>query len=498
MALASVWEDRHPRPDAAEPAVSGEWDVIVVGAGITGLATAALLARAGRRVAVLEARHVGAGTTGRSTAKVSLLQGTHYSRIARRHPVPTLRRYAEANTAALAWLTGFCAEHGVDAQTRPAYTYATGDQGARAVRTELEALHRAGLGQATWVDEAPLPFPVTGAVLMPDQRQVDPLELLGALAAHARAHGAEIVEGARVRRVDGHDPVRVTTTAGHAVARTVVLATNMPILDRGGFFARAKPARSYGLAYRTPEPAVDAMYLSADSPTRSLRDAPDGDGGSLLLVGGNGHRTGSPVSERDRLDDLRAWTARHFPGAEETHAWSAQDFVAHHGLPYVGPLVPGRDDVLVAGGYSKWGLTNGLAAALALSGRVLGDRPGWASAFAPWSSRELAGLPESARLNAVVAVELAGGWLRPLRHPGPGDAPGEGEGVVRLDRPGLPTATSRVDGVERRVSAVCTHLGGVVRWNDAERSWDCPLHGSRFDPDGEVLDAPATCGLRRR
>ena len=332
------------------------------------------------------------------------------------------------------------------------------------MRAELDALHRAGVHEATWVDEALLPFPIHGAVRLADQCQLDPLDLLDALAAHAIDHGATLVEGVRVRSVHGRDPYTLETEAGTATAGTVVLATNLPILDRGGFFARAEPARSYGLAFRTPEQAVDGMYLSADSPSRSLRDAPADDGvGSLLLVGGEGHKTGSSTSEAGRLDTLRAWTHEHYPDAVETHAWSAQDYVPGHALPYAGPILPGAERLLVAGGYSKWGMTNGVAAALALSGRILGGHQEWARAFEPWSTRELSGIPGSVRLNAEVAYEMTTGWVRRL-------------------------ATSDD-------SPVCTHLGGVLRWNDAEESWDCPLHGSRFGPDGEVLDGPATCPL---
>ena len=501
MTLTSVWRDRHPVPPLAPADVSGEWDVVVIGAGITGLTTAALLARAGSTVLVLEARHLGAGTTGGSTAKVSVQQGTQFSRIARRHPVSVLRKYADANVEALAWVERFCAEHDVAVQHRSAYTYATTPSGLRSVRSELAALHRGGVEKATWVDDLALPFRVRGAVMVPDQLQLDPLELLDALAAEARTHDATIVEGARVHRVNrGHGdlPYDLVTDVGSARAGTVVVATNMPILDRGAFFARAKPARSYGLAFRTSEPAVDAMYLSADTPTRSLRDTPAAGGdGSLLLVGGDGHKTGAATSEHSHLDGLREWTLGHYPGAVETHAWSAQDYVPHHALPWVGPILPGADRLLVAGGYSKWGMTNGVAAALALAGRILGGHQEWAAAFDPWSSRELAGLPESARLNASVAVELTTGWLRPLLTLGSGEVD-EGAGEVRFDRIGTPTAVCRVDGVEHAVSGVCSHLGGIVRWNDAERSWDCPLHGSRFDPEGRLLEGPATCGLRRR
>ena len=497
MTRPSVWEDRHPRTPSAAAEVTGEADVVVVGGGLTGLTTALLLGRAGRRVVVLEADHVGAGTTGRSTAKVSLLQGTRLSQISGKHPDSVLRAYVEGNREAQAWVEHFCAQHGVDLQHRPAYTYANGARGEREVRQEHEAAQRAGL-PTEWVDEVDLPFPTRGAVRLADQVQVDPLALVQALAREATAHGVTVLEGTRVLEVTRGGPYRLQTEHGAIDAVTVVIATNIPMLDRGGFFARMKPARSYGLTFRTPGPAVDGMYLSADQPSRSLRDVPDGPAGDLLMVGGNGHPTGRGGSTEQRLDEIRAWTLEHWPGAQETHAWSAQDFLPHHELPFAGPLVPGNDHLLMAGGYSKWGMTNAVAASLALSGRILGGHLEWADAWRTWRGRETRGLAKAALVNAEVGWHLTQGWVKPLL-PGRGATPEEGQGTVHGE--GLlrrPVAVSRTDGQEKRVSAICTHLGGIVAWNDSERSWDCPLHGSRFDADGKVLDAPATCGLARR
>jgi glycine/D-amino acid oxidase-like deaminating enzyme len=469
MTLPSLWQDRHPRTPQQEPVeIGGPYDVAVIGAGLTGLTTALLLGRAGQSVVVLEAGYVGAATTGRSTAKISCLQGSRLSTIAGKHADSVVREYVAAQQEGLAWLSRFCDDHDVPVQRRPAVSYAYTAEGEGTLRRELELATGAGL-PAEWANDLPLPFPTRGGVRLADQLQVDPMELLDALSLEAAAHGVHLVEQARVTKVKDSGPIRLTTEAGEVAATRVVVATNMPILDRGGYFARMKPQRSYSLAFRTPTQVVDAMYLSVDQPSRSLRDVPD-DHGSLLLVGGNGHKVGADVDTAARVQELHRWTLEYWPEAEQTHAWSAQDYEPHHELPFAGPLLPGQDEILMAGGYSKWGLTNAVAAALALSAQILGGHIAWAEAFRTWSRHEVPGLGMAAVLNGEVGLEMARGWTAAL-----------------LGR------TVRQDGVSR----VCTHLGGIVRWNQAERSWDCPLHGSRFDEDGAVLEGPAVCALRR-
>ncbi|MEC3918989.1 FAD-dependent oxidoreductase [Nocardia sp. CDC160] len=493
--MKPLWHTDIPRPARLRLTPGGRFDVVVLGGGLTGLTTALLLAQSGIDVAVLEARRIGDGTTGASTAKVSLLQGVRGQQIRRRHSNDALRLYVDANTVGQQWLLNYCETSGVPLQFTDAYTYAQSDREVAAVHAEHHVLREAGL-QTELVGRLDLPFPVHAAVRLAVQAQLNPMTLLAALAADIESHGVQIFESTRATGVrSGKDGDHlIDTEHGPISAGTVVLATGTPILDRGGFFARLVPQRSYLAAFRPSAPIPHGMFLSAGEPTRSLRHVPDPDG-DILLVGGNGHVVGRDGDTADRVRDLIAWTERHFDAAEPLATWSAQDYHPAGELPYVGPLLPGQERILVGTGYAKWGLTNAVAAGLALAGRITGKTPYWAGAMASWRLADYTSLPATIAANGSVALQLSSGWVR-VAFGGGEPFPPEGSGVVDR-RPFSPTATSTVDGTTTSVSAVCPHLYGIVRWNSAECTWDCPLHGSRFAADGTLLEGPATKSLRR-
>jgi glycine/D-amino acid oxidase-like deaminating enzyme/nitrite reductase/ring-hydroxylating ferredoxin subunit len=495
--LASIWFDPPPTIETDQLASDAHYDVAVVGAGLTGLVTALLLTQAGRRVAVLEARSAGAVTTGHSTAKLTLLQGTRLSTIVANHTEHVAAAYLEGNREAQAWLTAYAAGHRVQMQHRDAYTYASRQSGASAVRREFDIARRLGL-PVEMTDAAELPYPTYGAVCLRDQAQINPVQVLAGLARDLRAAGGRLSENVRVRKVVRDESCRLITSAGTITADNVVLATGVPFLDRGLYFAKVTAQRSYALAFRAATPIPQGMYISADPPTRSLRTALH-NGEELLLVGGNGHPVGRHSKNPSELvADLTEWTSRWFEGVERTHVWSAQDYEAHGGVPFVGKLPRGGGQVYLATGYSKWGMTNSVAAALRITGEIVDDVPPWARTLGTRVSK-----PASAiryfRANAAMGVAAAQGWLSAELHPLKAEdrTPAEGTGVVGADR-GEPVAISTVDGRTCAVSAICTHLGGIVRFNDLEKSWDCPLHGSRFAADGTLLEGPSTSNLKQR
>ncbi len=497
--MSSLWlADRANRPSPANALLEADrrGDVVVVGAGITGLVTAVLLARAGKSVLVLEALFAGAGATGNTTAKISLLQGTKMSKIVAKQGQKRAQQYVEGNREGQEWLIGHCENHGLSVQREDAYNYAQSEKGVHVAREELEACTAAGLA-VDWVDEADVPFPFHGGVRLANQAQFDPMPLLDSLIVELDERGGRLAQGARVQHVSGDgDGLRtdVRTIEGDTFSvhtLQCVLATGIPILDRGGFFARLKPNRSYCMAYRLPGNITRGMYISVDSPTRSVRFAPTADG-DRLIVGGAGHPVGHAKKPASSVQELDSWAKTHYPGTMQTHYWSAQDYSPIDELPYVGPILPGNDNIFVATGFDKWGMTNGVAAALALSSRILGRRMDWADAFASWSPHELSGIPKAMQNNMEVGLYLARGWITPVTRWG--DRTPDDGGVIS-GPPWHLEGRCVVDGHEHRVSPVCPHLGGIVNWNDADESWECPLHGSRFAPDGRLLEGPATRDL---
>lgn len=468
----SIWW----RPGVVVPRGSdepgGRHDVVVVGAGITGLVTALLLAEAGRSVLLVEARHPGAVTTGRTTGKVSALQGTLLSSAARAGRWHEVQAYVESTLRAQAWLRERASALATTLEERPALTWADDERGDRTVAMEHQVA--LDLGLPVRLEQSPdLPVPASSAVVLDEQLQVDPGELVVGLTSAYLAAGGSLVTGWRMRHVRQRSgEARVSLHSGdrtaEVVGRHVVLATGAPTVDRRMHFARVTAQRSYLLAF-----AVDSepqqMGLAASSPSRSFRGARI-DGRPVLLAGGGGHPTGRRGPEGRHVEQLRDWVFEHWPDAEERAVWSAQDYATTDLLPLVGSLGGASPDVHLATGFNKWGMTSGIAAALALVGRLGGTPEPWADQLydRTWRLRDV---PALARNQAEVAAAGVGAVAR--------------------------QASPRTRALGCGVVPLCTHLGGPLRWNEVEESFDCPWHGSRFDADGEVLEGPATRRLRR-
>ena len=489
---ASLWLDTAPEPDF--PALEGDIsvDVAVVGGGIAGVSAALLLKREGATVALVEADRVGHGVTGHTTAKVTSLHGLHYATLKSKFGEEGARLYGRANEAGLARMAQFVEEEGIECgwRRRSAFTYTEDEDQLDEVREEAEVAAQLGL-PASFDPEPPLPWRVAGAVRFDEQAEYHPQRYLLALAEKIPGDGSYVVQRARALRVRGR-PQRVESAHGTVYANDVMVATHLPFLDRGGFFARSHPERSYCLAAPLHGEGPDGMFITAGPPTRSVRLHPDPEGdGELLVVSGEGHKPAHGGDTMEKVRRLGAWVREHFDVGEFTHRWSAQDNMPVDGAPYVGPILPATSGVWVATGFKKWGLAAGTAAAMQLADEITGRECSWRSVFDSTRAKPMASASEFAKENADVAARFFGDRLRGLGGVDP-DTLAPGEGRVGRDGVGRVAVSKDREGRVHAVSATCTHLFCEVGWNSAEESWDCPCHGSRFAPDGSVLHGPAT------
>ena len=472
-------------------------DVAVIGGGIAGITTALLLKRDGASVAVLERGAVGAGATGFTTAKTSALQETVLKQVRQMHGDDGVRDYAQANLAAIETMEGLVREHGIECswERLADHTYAGDEQEVSDVEQVIAAAEAAGLAvQRVEGSGTPLPFDVPLAARLENQAQMNPVEYVRGLGETLRG---DVYETTPVRHVSARSPYTLETEGGAKVtAEHVVVATNYPLLDRGIFFARIEATRSYLVAARVRGGrAVDGMAITAGQPTRSVRPF-EHDGESWLLVGGEGHQTGAKDAQPDRYESLTEFATKHWDVIDVPYRWSTQDGKPVDHLPYIGRYAPGVDTMWVGTGYMKWGMTNGTVAATVISDLIAGRENLYAERFDP-NRLTVKSAPEVAKLQAHVGVHFFGDRARPAEVSSSEDVPAGEARVVRSGAGKVGVYRDDAGGLHA-VSLRCTHLGCLTRWNDADRSWDCPCHGSRFDPDGEVLAGPAAKPLEKR
>ncbi|MFF5138984.1 FAD-dependent oxidoreductase [Streptomyces sp. NPDC013157] len=500
----SYWIETAPGGEPAPPpATDISVDVAVVGGGVAGLSTAWELTRRGREVAVLEAGRIAGGVTGYTTAKLTALHTLVYDHLRRTRGREGARLYAESQSAAIRRAAETVADLGIDCdwEEAAACTYAENERGVAQVRAEAEAAREAGL-PAEFVNGTELPYPVAGAVRVTGQAQFHPVRYLHALAADLRGRGGTVHEGTRVTGLTEGEPCVLSTDAGIEVrAREVVVATHYPVFDRALLFTRLSPRRE--LVVAGPIDANVAprdMYITPEQNTRSVRSAPFTDGQRLLIVTGEHFTPGAPgtADVEERLARLTAWAADRFPGLTITHRWATQDNDSTDSVPLVGPLHPGSHHTYVATGFGGWGLSGGIMAGRLISDLIEGREVEWARLYDP---RRLGSVVREGgsflKHQAHVVKHFVGDRLPPVTAPAADDlTPGDGV-VIRVG--GHRCAVHRDDsGQLHAVSARCTHLGCLVAFNRAEQAWECPCHGSRFAPDGSILQGPAVRPLEKR
>lgn len=437
--MSAASSDKQSTPDPGQ--INYHRDVIVIGAGMTGLLIAYYLKEEGKNVLVLEADVIASGQTERTTAKITSQHAVKYSKLIKKVGIDKARMYAQANELAIREYERLIQSKGIECQFERLTAYLYTLQEKALLEEEAKAALSLGIN-ASFIKDTELPFSVEAAVSFGNQAQFSPLEFIRHISAEL-----DILEHTQVTSVKGN---QVMTKNGTFSADKIVVATHYPLLNVPGFyFLRQHQERSYVLALSGCK-KIEGMYYGIDQGGLSLRQA-----GDVLLLGGSGHRTGQN-EYGGAYDTLLRAAKQYFPEGKEVTRWSAQDCMPHDGIPFIGKYSIFTPNLYVATGFQKWGMTTSMVAAMLLRDELCGIENHYRELFRPQRMNVRAGMG-----NLFIDIGMSvKGLVKGL--------------CYRLQK-----------------KPYCAHMGCALTWNPDEKSWDCPCHGSRFEADGKLLDNPA-------
>jgi len=497
----SVWMATANTPAQSPLTKDTSANVCIVGAGIAGLTTAYLLTREGKAVIVLDDGPIGGGMTARTTAHLTNALDDRFYELERLFGEEGSRLAAQSHKAAIDRVESIVLDERIDCEFErvAGYLFLAEDSSVKVLDDELPAAHRAGLTDVKRLDRAPLGFFDTGpCLLFPRQGQFHPLKYLTGLTSAIEKAGGQIFTGTHADEIEGGDHAHVTTTSGYTVrADSIVVATNTPVNDLVAIHTKQAPYATYVIGARIPKGSFPSMLLwdaPADlwQPYHYIR-VESADGHDVLIVGGEDHKTGQEHDGLLRWERLERWTRSRFPMTEEIEfRWSGQVMEPVDGLAFIGRNPGDADNVFIATGDSGMGMTHGTIAGMLLTDLIMERQNPWADLYDP-SRKTLSAAKEYVQENVNVGAQYT-----EMLTPGEVDSVDEiGNCAGAIVRSGLSkVAVYRdEDGVVHGMSAVCPHLGCIVMWDAAEKTWDCPCHGSRFDAVGSVINGPANRDL---
>lgn len=495
--IKSIWHhfsDKHDFPSLQQ---NIKTEVAIIGGGITGITTGKLLARAGFPSVVLESNTVGSGTTSYSTGNLYYTVDNNLSSLKGKYNIDIVKKVAASRSETLQQMSRWIQDLSLDCDYKkvPWYLYSSNKENMGTIRDELQTGKDAKLSVAE-ADINEIPFSLTSAISIPAQAQINPMRYVQELAATLKSGDCQIYQHSRVLSIQQKNgDYHLQTSRGNVTAKNVVHATHTP---KGIKFVQTLlgPYREYGIACKTngtnhPEGIFWGLY---DGGTVISSRTYRRNGETYLIVVGKPHKVGHKENNEQIITSLEEFAHTHFDVQETAFRWGGQHYRPADLIPFIGPVKRGAKEY-IATGYSTDGLVYGSLAAHILADLITGQENKWADLYDSTRKQPIKSGLKFLKEN----IDVASHYIKDIA--GPKNIPVQelkkGEGKV-IKKDGKRLAVSRnEDGELNVISAVCTHMGCNVHWNNAEKTWDCPCHGSRFSTDGRVLEGPALEALQK-
>jgi glycine/D-amino acid oxidase-like deaminating enzyme/nitrite reductase/ring-hydroxylating ferredoxin subunit len=490
-----VWKDKAADPKFTPLRNDITVDVAIVGGGITGLTAAYILSKAGKKVAVLEARKIGEGATGYSTGNLYCTIGSPgLHNVKSKFSQQKIKEVVESRAAAVDFIEERIKEYNIDCDFKrvPWCLFTEDESGKSFVEKERKACEEAGL---TITQNFGVPLKIDTGFTIENQAQFNPLQYVVQLAKNIASPNCHIYELTKVNDVTEGDTCVVKTSDGNVYASQVIMATHSP---KGVYAVHMNmgPYREYAVAVKLngeyPASGVWWNFLSKEHYSMRTYDTSKG---KVLMLLGETHKVGQKENNAECYANLEKFLRSKFDVASVEFTWSAQQFKAADGIPYVG-VSSGNSKIYIATGFSADGLTYGTLASMIIADEILGKQNKWSKTYDASRITPIASAKDFIKENVNVAYEFVKDRFTKDEVKSFDEVnPGEGK-VMEID--GKKHGVYRDDnGTLHVVSAVCTHLGCINHWNEVEKSWDCPCHGSRFDINGDVIEGPAYASLKK-
>lgn len=495
----SFWQSE-PIPRFEKLKQNHDTGVCIIGGGIAGLTTAYHLLEAGiGPVTIVEDGFVASGETSRTTAHLSNALDDHYVNIERLHGADGAKLAAESHSWAIRRIKEIAEKENIhcDFETVDGYLFASRPQDVELLKSECAAAKRAGLEDVELCSNAPgMPFAIDNCLKFSGQAQIHPEKYVAGLAKAVRSMGGKIFTSTHVKKIESSGRPVALTKDGHKITcKQLVIATNSSVFPRVGLNLKQTAYRSYVVGLRIPAGSLPNQLLwDCEDPYHYVRVAKNHrETEDILIVGGEDHRTGQHKNPDECFVRLEQWARERFPMALETaYLWSGQIIETIDGLAYIG-RDPHHVNIYHAEGDSGHGLTHGTIAGAILTELIQDKTHKWAELYNPnrLSLRSVPHFASEAIHNTLQYKE----WFAPNTVETEEDIE-RGKGAILKNGIGKVAAYRDLEGTLHKMSAMCPHLGGMVQWNQTEKTWDCPCHGSRFDCEGNVVNGPAIDNLK--